>query len=134
MFLTLQPIEKQDSGDQPAGDLSTNHIVSYITAYREAGFLSSLSGDQPAGDLSANHIVSYITAYREAGFLASLAGDQPAGDLIFDKVHYNNGSFYNKQSGVYTVPFDGYYLITEQVLNVTKFFIKMFFHRRRRDP
>ena len=75
--------------------------------------------------LSANHIVSYITAYREAGFLASLSGDQPAGDLIFNKVYYNNGSFYDKQSGVYTVPFDGYYLITEQVLNVTKFLIKI---------
>ncbi len=35
-------------------------------------------------------------------------------DLVFDNVHYNTGN-YNPLNGVYTVPYSGYYLITEQV-------------------
>ncbi len=75
--------------------------------------------------LSANKISSFISAYQRAGFLASLSSDQAKGDLIFDRIHYNEGSFYDKLSGVYTTPFTGYYLITAQVLNVTEILIEI---------
>ena len=74
---------------------------------------------------SANDIVSFIVAYKAAGFLASLSSDQPKGDLIFDRVLFNNGSFYNPLTGVYTTPYNGDYIITAQVLNFTKFLIKI---------
>ncbi len=57
----------------------------------------------------------FLSVYRDAGFLASLSSDVAAGDLVFDHVIYNNGSHYNPTTGIYTVPIQGYYLITEQV-------------------
>ncbi len=77
-------------------------------------FLESLSSNHMTS-LSTNQITSLISAHRSAGFLASLSSDQPKGDLIFDRVHYNPGSFYNPMTGVYTVPYSGYYLLAEQV-------------------
>ena len=74
---------------------------------------------------STNQIPSYITAYRSAGFLASLSADQSRGDLKYDRIHHNNGSFYDPLTGVYTTPFTGYYLFTGQVVNVTKILIKV---------
>ena len=40
--------------------------------------------------------------------------------MIFDRIHYNNGSWYNPVSGVYETPITGYYLITEQVGTTTE--------------
>ena len=63
-----------------------------------------------------NSMITFVlAAYRSAGFLASFSANQPRGDLKFDRVHYNEGSWYNPVSGVYTTPYTGYYLITEQV-------------------
>ncbi len=60
-----------------------------------------------------------FTGYRSAGFLASLSHAVEAtydeAPIVFDKEKYDYGNNYNTTTGVYTVPYDGLYLIHARV-------------------
>ncbi len=59
-----------------------------------------------------------MLGYQSAGFLAYLGSDTEAGSLLaipFDMVQYNAGNNYNPETGIFTVPISGSYLITARV-------------------
>ncbi len=63
--------------------------------------------------------ISYLfLGYRSAGFLASLTADvggSAATYIRFDREAYDYGDNYNPSTGLYTVPYDGIYLIHARI-------------------
>ena len=64
------------------------------------------------------NIFNVFVGYSSAGFLAYLSSDIEGSAVTyipFDTVEYDYGNNYNPATGVYTVPFDGIYLIHARV-------------------
>ena len=67
-----------------------------------------------------------LSVYGDTIFLAALSTvASSSGDVIFEREEINPGSYYNNQTGIYTVPYDGIYQFhasaqsdNDEVLNI----------------
>ena len=79
-----------------------------------------LTAPLPIKNDSSLNKKTIVAGYKSAGFLAYLTYDVDGNavtDIPFDTEAYDDGDNYNPSTGIYTVPYDGLYLIHARVLS-----------------